>query len=309
MIALVDYGAGNLTSVRKALTTLGAEFETPREPAELQEGGGAHRAGRRQLRRHRGARRRVARRDRRSRARAARRSSASASACSGCSRAATRRPACRGLGVLPGRIQRLDGDAERRLKIPHVGWNALEFRQAGASARRARLRCAGLLHALVRGAGDERVRRRHHARQHLRLGGRGRKRLRRAVPSREVERRRPADPAQFPGYRAVEAALRRADQTHHRLPRRARRAGGERRAVPGTAPRRRPAASWPAATTCEGIDEVVILDITATLEKRQAHGAHDRRGGQGDLPAADRRRRHPVARRMPTRRSKPAPTR
>jgi len=34
VIALVDYGAGNLTSVRKALTTLGTEFETPREPAE-----------------------------------------------------------------------------------------------------------------------------------------------------------------------------------------------------------------------------------------------------------------------------------
>jgi len=38
-------------------------------------------------------------------------------------------PGVRGLGVLPGRIQRLDGDAERRLKIPHVGWNALEFRK------------------------------------------------------------------------------------------------------------------------------------------------------------------------------------
>ena len=29
MIALVDYGAGNLTSVRKALTAVGAEFYTP----------------------------------------------------------------------------------------------------------------------------------------------------------------------------------------------------------------------------------------------------------------------------------------
>ena len=38
-------------------------------------------------------------------------------------------PGVRGLGVLPGQIQRLDGDAERRLKIPHVGWNALEFRK------------------------------------------------------------------------------------------------------------------------------------------------------------------------------------
>ena len=35
MIALVDYGAGNLTSVRKALSTLGAEVTTPRDPGDL----------------------------------------------------------------------------------------------------------------------------------------------------------------------------------------------------------------------------------------------------------------------------------
>jgi glutamine amidotransferase len=35
VIALVDYGAGNLASVRKALSALGAEFETPRMPADL----------------------------------------------------------------------------------------------------------------------------------------------------------------------------------------------------------------------------------------------------------------------------------
>lgn len=35
MIALIDYGAGNLTSVRKALATIGAEFSTPREPDDL----------------------------------------------------------------------------------------------------------------------------------------------------------------------------------------------------------------------------------------------------------------------------------
>ena len=34
MIALVDYGAGNLTSVRKALTALGAEFTVPSSPEE-----------------------------------------------------------------------------------------------------------------------------------------------------------------------------------------------------------------------------------------------------------------------------------
>ncbi|MDH4062850.1 MAG: imidazole glycerol phosphate synthase subunit HisH [Acidobacteriota bacterium] len=35
MIALVDYGAGNLTSVRKALAALGAAFWTPASPDEL----------------------------------------------------------------------------------------------------------------------------------------------------------------------------------------------------------------------------------------------------------------------------------
>lgn len=35
MIALVDYGAGNLSSVRKALAAVGAGFYTPQTPAEL----------------------------------------------------------------------------------------------------------------------------------------------------------------------------------------------------------------------------------------------------------------------------------
>ena len=39
-IALIDYGAGNLTSVRKALAHLGARFETPGGPAAL-DGAGA----------------------------------------------------------------------------------------------------------------------------------------------------------------------------------------------------------------------------------------------------------------------------
>ena len=35
MIALLDYGAGNLTSVRKALSFLGAEFASPASPDDL----------------------------------------------------------------------------------------------------------------------------------------------------------------------------------------------------------------------------------------------------------------------------------
>jgi imidazole glycerol-phosphate synthase subunit HisH len=35
VIALIDYGAGNLTSVRKALAALGAEHVTPHSPADV----------------------------------------------------------------------------------------------------------------------------------------------------------------------------------------------------------------------------------------------------------------------------------
>ena len=35
MIALIDYGAGNLTSVRKALSAIGAEVEVPAAPNDL----------------------------------------------------------------------------------------------------------------------------------------------------------------------------------------------------------------------------------------------------------------------------------
>jgi hypothetical protein len=35
MIALIDYGAGNLTSVRKALAAVGAQFRTPASPSDL----------------------------------------------------------------------------------------------------------------------------------------------------------------------------------------------------------------------------------------------------------------------------------
>lgn len=37
MIALIDYGAGNLTSVRKALTAVGAEYFTPVNPEDIRD--------------------------------------------------------------------------------------------------------------------------------------------------------------------------------------------------------------------------------------------------------------------------------
>ena len=128
MIALVDYGAGNLTSVRKALATLGARFETPQDPAACVSAdalivpGVGNFAATAVLE---GAWRDAI-------AEAVGRGTPLLGICVGMQwlfEGSDEAPGVRGLGALPGRIQRLEGDAERRLKIPHVGWNALDFRK------------------------------------------------------------------------------------------------------------------------------------------------------------------------------------
>jgi glutamine amidotransferase len=126
VIALVDYGAGNLTSVRKALTTLGARFETPTQPSECLEAAGLIVPGVG----HFAATAALEGPWRDSIAAAVRGGTPLLGICVGMQwlfEGSDEAPAVRGLGVLPGRIQRLAGDAERRLKIPHVGWNALEL--------------------------------------------------------------------------------------------------------------------------------------------------------------------------------------
>jgi glutamine amidotransferase len=126
VIALVDYGAGNLTSVRKALSALGAEFTTPGSPAELKGvravivPGVGHFAATSALddswREAIGG--------------AARAGMPLFGICVGMQwlfEGSDEAPGVAGLGVMKGRIARLDGDAEKRLKVPHVGWNALDF--------------------------------------------------------------------------------------------------------------------------------------------------------------------------------------
>jgi imidazole glycerol-phosphate synthase subunit HisH len=128
VIALVDYGAGNLTSVRKALTTLGAEFETPRDPAACATAAGLIVPGVGNFAATAG----LEGPWRDTIAAAVRRGTPLLGICVGMQwlfEGSDEAPGVRGLGVLPGRIQRLDGNAEQRLKIPHVGWNALEFRK------------------------------------------------------------------------------------------------------------------------------------------------------------------------------------
>ena len=128
MIALVDYGAGNLTSVRKALTTLGAEFETPRDPSACAAAAGLIVPGVGNF----AATAVLEGPWRDTIAEAVRRGTPLLGICVGMQwlfEGSDEAPGVRGLGVLPGQIQRLDGNAEQRLKIPHVGWNALDFRK------------------------------------------------------------------------------------------------------------------------------------------------------------------------------------
>lgn len=121
MIALIDYGAGNLTSVRKALAAVRAEVRVPLAPGDLEGAGGIIVPGVG----HFGA----------------------TTALDGVWREAVRRnvavgrpilgiclglqwlfeesaeaPGLAGLGLFQGRCTRLQGD----VKVPHVGWNAVE---------------------------------------------------------------------------------------------------------------------------------------------------------------------------------------
>ena len=125
MIALVDYGAGNLTSVRKAFAHLGADIVTPAAPGDLDRAaavvvpGVGHFNATRSLTPdwH-----------------AAVRAALDAGKpllgiCVGMQwlyEGSTEAPGCPGLGVVPGVCARLSGGPDR-LKVPHVGWNTLEM--------------------------------------------------------------------------------------------------------------------------------------------------------------------------------------
>ena len=127
-IALIDYGAGNLTSVKKALAAVGADFFVPHEPGALVGARGVVVPGVG----HFGA------------TRALDRAWVDAildlvgdgkpllGICLGMQwlfEGSEEAPEYPGLGVLGGRCRRLRvAPGEGRLKIPHVGWNSLEPR-------------------------------------------------------------------------------------------------------------------------------------------------------------------------------------
>ena len=130
MIALVDYKAGNLTSVRKALAAEHADVFTPERPEELGRASGIIVPGVGHF----------------SSTQALNRSWVDAvlasigegkpllGICLGMQwlfEGSDESPDLPGLGLLSGRCFRLSGGANR-LKIPHVGWNTLTFCRPGA---------------------------------------------------------------------------------------------------------------------------------------------------------------------------------
>ncbi len=124
MIALIDYGAGNLTSVRKGFAAAGAELFTPAGPGDLSRAravvvpGVGHFAATAAL----GADWRDAIRD------ALDRGTLLFGICLGQQwlyEGSDEDPGVPGLGIIAGRCRRLPPT----LKVPHVGWNALEQRR------------------------------------------------------------------------------------------------------------------------------------------------------------------------------------
>jgi glutamine amidotransferase len=142
MIALIDYRAGNLTSVRKAFAAVGAELYTPERPEDLDRSRGIVVPGVG----HFGATSFLDSSWRRAISRALDSGKPLLGICLGLQwlfEGSEEAPDLPGLGILPGRcyLLRPESDAPlqdhptgnaasspgngTRLKVPHVGWNAL----------------------------------------------------------------------------------------------------------------------------------------------------------------------------------------
>lgn len=129
MIALIDYGAGNLTSVRKAFAAIGADLFVPETPADLDRAdavvvpGVGHFGATRALEGEWTA----AILERLGEGRPL------FGICLGMQwlfEGSDEAPDCPGLGLLGGRCARLSPDAAHGadLKVPHVGWNSIDLK-------------------------------------------------------------------------------------------------------------------------------------------------------------------------------------
>jgi len=125
VIALIDYGAGNLTSVRKALSALDARYDTPASPSQLDGASGIIVPGVG----HYGATQALDDGWREAILAGVRGDVPLLGICLGMQwlfEGSDEASGAPGLALLAGRCTRLAGRAEAGLKVPHVGWNSLE---------------------------------------------------------------------------------------------------------------------------------------------------------------------------------------
>ena len=129
MIALIDYGAGNLTSVKKALSHLGAGFLTPASPTELTDLSAVIVPGVGNFE----ATAALTPDWRRAIAEAAERGTPLLGICLGLQwlfEGSEEAPGVEGLATMPGTCSLLRGDdydGFGTFKVPHVGWNSLHI--------------------------------------------------------------------------------------------------------------------------------------------------------------------------------------
>ena len=126
-IALIDYGAGNLTSVRKGFDAAGARLFTPAVPDELKDASAVVVPGVG----HFGATAALSSDWRGAILGAIARGAPLLGICLGLQwlfESSTEAPELAGLGAMPGRCERLPSV----VKVPHVGWNSLEVLRPSA---------------------------------------------------------------------------------------------------------------------------------------------------------------------------------
>jgi glutamine amidotransferase len=133
VIALIDYGAGNLTSVKKALSWLGVDYVVPETPGQCAGTAGLIVPGVG----HFSATRALDASWRQAIATSVDTGTPLLGICVGMQwlfEGSEESPGVTGLGLLKGRCRLLRGDAAQRLKVPHVGWNALQPPRSTAAA-------------------------------------------------------------------------------------------------------------------------------------------------------------------------------
>ncbi len=130
MIALIDYGAGNLTSVRKGFAAAGAALFSPADPGALAAARGIVVPGVGNF----GATAALEGPWTAAIREAAGRGVPLLGICLGMQwlfDGSAEAPGVPGLGAIPGLCTRLTPDPAGAVKVPHVGWNTLEVSRAG----------------------------------------------------------------------------------------------------------------------------------------------------------------------------------